>query len=159
MKWLKIVHIFLSILFLGGILSSFMLTLGMDLTNYAAVFASYKSIVLISDHIVRYGGVGNLLLGVIYGAFTTWGFFKHRWLTVKWIIFVGQTLVGIVIVDGLMVSNMLLLETQGAAALSNPVFLHDHYLRQAVVVVQILLTLFILVISGLKPWRSKKKGA
>ena len=58
-----------------------------------------------------------------------------------------------------MVSNMRLLETQGAAALSNPVFLHDHYLQQMVVLLQIVLTLFILVVSGLKPWRNKKKGA
>ncbi|MFN8492452.1 MAG: hypothetical protein U0350_32930 [Caldilineaceae bacterium] len=158
MKWLKISHIFLSILFFGGILSSFTLSLGLDLTNFANVYATYQSIMRISDNIIRYGGFGNLLLGLVYGAFTTWGFFKHKWLTVKWIIFVAQTLVGIVIVDGIMVSNMRLLEAQGAAALHNPVFLHDHYLRQAVVMVQIGLTIFILIVSGLKPWRNKKKA-
>lgn len=157
MKWLKIGHIFLSILFLGGILSSFTLSLSLDITNFQSVYALYTGLILISDNVVRYGAVGNLLLGVVYGTFTTWGFFKHTWLTVKWIVYIVQTLLGIFVVDHLMVSNMLLLETQGAAALNNPLFLHDHYLRQAVVIVQIVLTLFILVVSGLKPWRNKKK--
>ena len=157
MKWLKIVHIFLSILFFGGILSSFTLNFGLNLADFDTVYATYRSLILISDNIVKWGAIGNLLLGFVYGALTTWGFFKHKWLTAKWIVYVTQTVLGIVLVDRLMVSNMLLLKTQGVAALTNPVFLHDHYLRQAVVVVQILLTLFILIVSGLKPWRNKAK--
>lgn len=155
MKWLKILHILLAILFLGGILSSFTLTLGLDLTAFDEVYVTYKNLLLISDHIVRYGAQGTLLVGIVYGTFTTWDFFKHRWLTVKWIIFTVQTILGIFVVDHLMVANMALLASEGRAAIHDPSFLHNHYLRQAIVVVQIVLTLFVLVISGLKPWRPK----
>ena len=153
MKWLKILHILLAILFLGGILSSFTLTLWLDLAAFDEVYITYQNLLLISDHIVRYGAQGTLLVGIIYGAFTTWGFFKHRWLTVKWIIFTVQTMLGIFVVDHLMVANMALLASEGRAAIHDPSFLHNHALRQYVVIVQIVLTLFVLVISGLKPWR------
>lgn len=159
MKWLKILHILLAILFLGGILSSLTLTLWLDLSAFAEVYVTYRNLLLISDHVVRYGAQGTLLVGIVYGAFTTWGFFKHRWLTVKWIIFTVQTVLGIFIVDHLMVANMALLTSEGSAALRDPIFLHNHLFRQTIVVVQIVLTLLILIISGLKPWRTKSSAA
>ena len=159
MKWLKILHILLAILFLGGILSSLTLTLWLDLSAFAEVYVTYRNLLLISDHVVRYGAQGTLLVGVVYGAFTTWGFFKHRWLTVKWIIFTIQTVLGIFLVDHLMVANMALLKSEGSAALRDPIFLHNHLFRQTIVVVQIVLTLLILIISGLKPWRAKSSTA
>ena len=42
---------------------------------------------------VKYGAQGIILLGLTYGFFTPWGFFKQRWLTVKWILFTIQTIV------------------------------------------------------------------
>lgn len=158
MKWLKILHILLAILFLGGILSSFTLTVRLDLAAFDEVYVTYKNLLLISDNIVRYGAQGTLLVGIVYGLFTTWGFFKHTWLTVKWLIFTVQTVLGIFIVDHLMVANMALLESEGRAALRDPIFLYNHHFRQSIVVVQIGLTLFVLVISGLKPWRPKRSN-
>lgn len=155
MKWLRILHILLAILFLGGILSSFTLTLWLDLSAFDEVYVTYKNLLLISDNIVRYGAQGTLLVGIVYGVFTTWGFFKHTWLIVKWLIFTVQTVLGIFIVDHLMVANMALLESEGSAALRDPIFLYNHHFRQSIVVVQIVLTLVVLVISGLKPWRAQ----
>ena len=81
MKWLKIVHLILVAFFLGGILSSYALNLKLNVTNYEETRAAYESMVIIIDEVVRYGAVGTLILAFIYGFFTTWGFFKHRWLT------------------------------------------------------------------------------
>jgi hypothetical protein len=137
MKWLKILHLFLVALFFGGILSSLALTLRLNLSSFDEVYSAYNSIMIISDHIVEYGAQGTLILGVVYGVLTTWGFFKHKWLTVKWVVFIAQTFAGILVVDKLMVANMTLLETERSAALSNPIFLQNHFLRQAVVIAQI----------------------
>ena len=97
-----------------------------------------------------------MLLGLVYGTFTNWGFFKHRWLTVKWILFIAQTLAGIFIIDKLMVINMVLLETQKSTALTNPVFAYNHQLRQIVVFIQIAVTISMIAISVFKPWKSKR---
>lgn len=155
LKILKMSHILLIVLFLGGILSSFALIMKLNLSNFEEVYMAYKTFNIISDNVVKIGAQGTILLGAVYGFYTKWGFIKHKWLAVKWILFIVQTFVGILIVDKLMVANTALLETEKVLALSNPLFLHNHYLRLYVVIAQIGLTLFALILSVLKPGRSK----
>ncbi len=156
MKWLKIIHVFLVVLFFGGILSSLALNLHIDFTKYDESYLGYKNIIIISDNIVRWGAIGTLLVGFTYGFFTNWGFFKHRWVGVKFVLYMIQTIVGIFIVDKLMVANMELLETQKEMALSNPIFIQNHEIRQYAVYFQVVVTIFIFIISFLKPWKKKK---
>ncbi|WP_459502356.1 DUF2269 family protein [Bacillus sp. C1] len=156
MKWLKMIHVFLVVLFFGGILSSLVLNLHIDMTKYEESYLSYKTLIAISDNIVRWGAIGTLLIGFTYGFFTNWGFFKHRWVGVKFVLYIIQTIVGIFIIDKLMVTNMELLETQKEFALSNPVFIQNHEIRQYAVYFQVAVTIFIFIISYLKPWRKKK---
>ena len=155
LKILKMFHILLIVLFLGGILSSFALLLRLDLTNFEAVYSNYKVFNIISDNVVKMGAQGTILLGAVYGFFTRRGFIKHKWLAVKWLLFIAQTFIGILVVDKLMVTNLRLLETEQILALSNPDFIHNHYLRLYVVIGQIGLTLFALILSILKPGRSR----
>lgn len=155
-KWLKIIHVFLVVLFFGGILSSLALNLQIDFTKYDESYLTYKNIVIISDNVVRWGAIGTLLVGFIYGFFTNWGFFKHKWVGVKFILYMIQTFVGIFVVDKLMVANMELLETQKELALTNPEFIQNHEIRQSAVYFQVAVTIFIFIISYLKPWRKKK---
>ena len=155
LKVLKMLHILMIVLFLGGILSSFALMMKLDLSNFDDVYMTYKNFNVISDNIVKMGAQGTILLGAVYGFFTKWGFIKHKWLALKWILFIIQTFVGILIVDKLMVANLTLLETEKVLALSNPVFIHNHSLRFYVVIAQIGLTLFALILSVLKPGRSR----
>lgn len=156
MKGLKILHLVLVSLFFGGILSSVALNSRLDLSVFEEVNATYKSLVILSDYIVRYGAQGTIVMGIIYGVWTNWGFFRHKWIAVKWAIFVAQTFLGILVVDKLMVANMALLTSEKAMALSNPVFIHNHVLRKYVVIVQMVLTLCLICISVLKPWKMKK---
>lgn len=156
LKWLKIIHILLVVLFFGGIMSSLALNYGVNLATYDETFEIYKSVVIISDQIIRIGAVGTLLLGFVYGIFTNWGFFKHRWLTVKWILFILQTFIGIFVVDKLMMANMAILEAEKSMALTNPVFIQNHSFRFYAVLVQVAITIFIICISVIKPWKKKK---
>jgi hypothetical protein len=155
LKLLKMFHILMIVLFLGGILSSFALLIKLDLSDFEDVFVAYKTFNIISDNVVKMGAQGTILLGAIYGFFTKWGFIKHKWLAVKWILFIGQTFIGILVVDKLMVANIALLETEKVLALSDPIFIHNHYLRLYVVIAQIGLTLLALILSVLKPGRAR----
>jgi len=157
LRWLKIIHVFLVVLFFGGILSSLALNLHIDFTKYDEAYLGYKSVIIISDNIIRWGAVGTLLVGFIYGFFTNWGFFKHRWVGVKFILFIIQTVVGIFVVDKLMVANMDILETQKELALSNPKFIQNHAIRQYAIYFQVAVTIFIFIISFLKPWKKRKQ--
>ena len=155
LKILRMLHFLLIVLFLGGILSSFALIVNLDLSNFEAVYLTYKNFNTISDNVVKMGAQGTILLGAVYGFFTRWGFVKHKWLAVKWLLFIAQTFIGILVVDRLMVANLSLLETEKALALTNPIFIHNHYLRLYVVIGQIGLALVALILSVLKPGRSR----
>ena len=155
LKILKMLHILMIVLFLGGILSSFALIMKLDLSNFDDVYLTYRSFNIISDNIVKLGAQGTILLGAIYGFFTKWGFVKHKWLAVKWVLFITQTFIGILVVDKLMIANLALLEAEKFLALSDPIFIHNHYLRLYVVVGQICLTLVALILSVLKLGRSR----
>ncbi|MGN9863856.1 hypothetical protein [Bacillus swezeyi] len=74
---LKIIHILLASMFFGGIMSSLALHFAVNMTAYEETFY----VVIISDHTIRIGAVGTLLIGFIYEILTKWGFFKHRWIT------------------------------------------------------------------------------
>ena len=76
------------------------------------------------------GAIGTLLVGFIYGFFTNWGFFKHRWVGIKFVLYLIQSIIGIFVVDHLIVTNIELLETQKEMALSNPTFIRNHEIRQ-----------------------------
>ena len=155
LKVLKMLHILMIVFFLGGIISSFALLIKLDLSNFEQVYSSYQIFNTVSDNVVKIGAQGTILLGAVYGFFTRYGFVKHKWLAVKWLLFIAQTFIGILVVDKLMVANLSLLETEKAMALANPVFIHNHYLRLYVVIGQIGLTLFALVLSVLKPGRAR----
>jgi hypothetical protein len=155
LKLLKMLHILMIVLFLGGILSSFAILMKLDLSDFENVFAAYTTFNIISDNVVKIGAQGTILLGAIYGFFTKWGFIKHKWLAVKWILFIAQTFIGILVVDKLMVANIALLETEKVLALSDPIFVHNHFLRLYVVIAQIGLTLLALILSVLKPGRAR----
>lgn len=155
MKWLQIFHIVLVALFFGGIMSSLALNSRLKLSTFDEVYVTYKNLIIISDDIVRLGAQGTLIIGIIYGIWTNWGFLKHKWLAAKWVVFVTQTLIGIFVVDKLMVANMTILESQKSMALNNPAFLDNHSLRQHVVIVQIVLTILLFCISVFKPWKKK----
>ena len=73
LKILKMLHMFLIVLFLGGILSSFALLMKLDLSKYDDVYAAYKTFNIISDSVVKIGAQGTIVLGAVYGFFTRWG--------------------------------------------------------------------------------------
>jgi hypothetical protein len=155
LKVLKISHILLVVLFLGGALSSFAVLSELDLSDFEDVTAGYKITKILSETVVEIGAQEIILLGLVYGFFTKWGFIKHKWLALKWLLFIAQTFIGILIVDKLMMANIALLETEEVLALTDPVFIHNHFLRQDVVLLQIGLTLLALIVSVLKPGRRR----
>lgn len=58
-----------------------------------------------------------------------------------------------------MVANMKILEVEKNLALNNPVFLQNHTIRQYVVILQIAISVFLIVISILRPWKKKSRSA
>lgn len=104
---------------------------------------------------IRYGAQGILLTALVYSLWTPWGFAKYRWVLVKWVVFVGQTLFGIFFVDRRMSTNLSLLDGGGTSVLSAPAFLANHRSVLIGAIIQVSCILVLLCLSVLKPWRSR----
>ena len=92
LKVLKIAHLFLAVMWIGGALCLLLVAFCVNPENGPYTY----SIILktIDDFVIIPGAVGNLLIGVVYGLKTQWGFFKHVWLIVKCIMTVPKILFG-----------------------------------------------------------------
>lgn len=49
---------------------------------------------LIDYAILIPGAVATVITGAIYGVWSKWGFFRHAWLTMKWIVSIAIILIG-----------------------------------------------------------------
>jgi len=150
---LKIVHIFFFVIWIGGGLGLIAL---MFLAVPAApddIYMKFRSMQVIDDYIIIPGALGSLAAGFVYGIWTGWGFFKHKWITVKWVMTTVQILFGTFALGPWLNKNVEITHQLRGTALSNSDFINNTAHIQLWGSVQVLLLLFMLVISVLKPWR------
>jgi uncharacterized membrane protein len=154
-KWLKILHIIFVALWFGGIISLLTLRLGLNLSVFDQVNVTYNNMKIIDDYLIRNGAQGILITSVVYGFCTNWGFFKHKWIAVKLVVFISQMIFGIFFLNSWMGANIAMLNTEKVMALNNPAFIHNNSLIQLGIVSQLILIIFLICISVLKPWKKK----
>lgn len=94
MKWLKFFHILFSIVWIGS-------AIGMNLLKYCCnpqgadqMYMLAYNIWTLDQLLIWVGVMGCLVTGIIYGVWTKWGFFKQRWLTLKWILVTIMVVLG-----------------------------------------------------------------
>jgi uncharacterized membrane protein len=106
--------------------------------------------------VVTPGAFGCLATGLVYSLFSNWGFFKHLWITLKWII----TLVGIIsgtVLLGPWENNMLdISRRMGLRALSDPTYVFSEKMNFIFGLVQFAMLIVIVYLSVFKPWKGKK---
>ena len=89
LKFLRILH-FLSVsIWFGGIACIGVLAIicffNLDKTD----FLKFSPLVVgLYPELILPAAVFTIIVGIIYGAFTNWGFFKHNWLRLKWILII-----------------------------------------------------------------------
>ena len=103
------------------------------------------------------GAVGCLLTGLVFALFTPWGFFKHKWLTFKWLLTVACILIGTFFL-GVWEEEMLSISrTLGNVALTDSIYQTVRAKHFWVSCVQIIALLVMVLISVFRPW-SRKTG-
>ena len=89
-RWLKGFHVTFACLWVGGGLTLTLMQLAMHATTGGELYGIDRSMKFIDDFIIIPGALGSLLTGLLYSLFTNWGFFKHNWITVKWVTNIGD---------------------------------------------------------------------
>ena len=157
-KWLKCFHLLVAAGWVGGALALLALHF---LRSAGAGNAGNLHGIDMAAHlvdmwvIVCLGGTGCLLTGLLYSGFTAWGFFRHRWVLVKWIITLFCVLSGTFWLGPWEATMVEISAKVGDAALSDAKYVSTMQLYFWLGVLQIALLLFALFISVFKPWKGK----
>jgi len=155
-KILKMFHLFFAILWIGGGLALVIIFFSVYPTTGDELYMKSRIIQIIDDFLIIPGAMASLLIGIIYGIWTNWGFFKHKWLTVKWIMTVAQILFGTFVLGPWVNENVDIANLRDVA-LSDSTLLHNVQMSQIWGTVQVvILVLTFIVVSVQKPWKARR---
>lgn len=152
-KWLKGVHILCACMWIGAAIILCLMNQFLKADDGMQLYGIDVSMKFIDDFIIIPGANGALLTGIVYAIFTNWGWFRRRWIIIKW----GITIYGIVFgtfwlgpwVNGLVPIS----KVHGLGAWTDPIYLHNRSMVFYWGAIQLGTLIFALFISVLKPWK------
>jgi len=155
MKVLKTCHLLLVMIWVVGVIAMAILFLQRPKSG-DELYMTLKIILFIDWVLVIPGALLTVVVGIIYGIFTNWGFFKHRWIIVKWIVSIVVILVGTFYYSPLLEQSLEIADRTREAALHNPIVISN--MRQTFICASIqgISITILVVISVFKPWKKKK---
>lgn len=158
LRWLKGFHLLAASCWIGGALALLTLYfLKSGISDGGELYGVNRSIHHVDMNIVVLpGAVGSLLTGLVYSLFSHWGFFRHRWITVKWVATVAAIVFGTFWLGPWETAMMEISGKLGISALQDPAYLRSQYLNLAFGGLQTATLIVLVFISIFKPW---KKGA
>lgn len=104
------------------------------------------------------GALLSVIVGIIYGLFTNWGFFKHRWILIKWIISVVVIMVGTFYFSPNLEQALEIADQTRDSALTDPVVTFNIKRATISAFLQGSALIFLVIISVFKPWKKKKEN-
>ena len=158
MKVLKIFHILFGIMWIGGVMALVSIMLGTEPQGVDQMYAVAKDHLVIDKFFLIPGGIGIVLTALVYSIFTKWGFFKVKWVGVKWVLTVVLVLIGKVYMGVTIEKNM----NYAAMMLTEPLpvdpFLANVRHVAIAGIVQLVVFAVILILSVWKPWTKSRKN-
>jgi len=157
-KWLKAVHLLFVCLWVGGGVSLVLMQWSITATLDMELYGINRAMRFVDDFIIIPGAFGCLLTGLAYSLFTKWGFFRHGWITVKWVVNVAGIIFGSFWLGPWLNSLGPIAREQGLSALRDPVYAHNLAMNSTWAPVQVGTLILALFLSTLKPWKNWRKG-
>lgn len=156
-KALKAVHFLFAFMWIGGALSMTLLLLTTAPQESYEMYMRSLSLKQVDDWLIIPGAMGCLATGIVYGVWTHWGFFKHRWVTVKWGLTIAMILLGTFLMGPWVNGNVYAPADIADYTRANTEFFHN--VSQTILwgSIQLILLLGVIVISVFKPWKTIKQ--
>jgi hypothetical protein len=155
-KWLKSFHVFFAGIWLGGAMSLVVKQFLITPTNGGELYGIITTLKFIDDFIIIPGAFGSIVTALIYSMWTNWGWFKQRWIIVKWCINIFGIVFGTFFLGPWLNRLPLISIGKGLDALSDPVFLHNMKMLHIWGTFQGMTIVFAFFVSVLKPWKRKR---
>ncbi|MDR1577917.1 MAG: DUF2269 family protein [Deltaproteobacteria bacterium] len=155
-KVLKTVHLLLAGLWVGGAVGLNLLIICLGPAASGEELLGYNlAAILIDDFVIIPGAMGCLLTGLLISGLTPWGFFKRKWVAIKWILTIFCILFGTFVLGPTVNNQPDITIKFGLDALANPEYQSNYFYSVLGGVFQILALAFMVIISVFKPWREK----
>ncbi len=156
-RWLKGLHTLSACMWVGAAIVLTTRQLSMNPENDGHLYGILATMDFIDIYIIIPGAMGVLLTGIIYSVWTHWGWFRHNWITVKWVICIYGVVFGTYPLGPWMSSLVEIAKTQGLAALNDPTFVHNRSMLLIFGTFQALTLVFAVLITALRPWRKNRE--
>jgi uncharacterized membrane protein len=161
LRWLRGFHLMAVSCWVGGVVALMLLYfLKKGVTDGGVLYGMNQSIHHVDMWVVvTPGAFGCLFTGLIYSLFSHWGFFKHNWLIVKWVITIIAIASGTFYLGPWEIAMLEISGKLGISALSDQKYLYNQKMNFIFGMVQCFLLVFTLFVSVFKPWKKKKVPA
>jgi len=151
-QWLKSIHLIVSVIWLGAAISMNLLRYAWTPFASGDLYAVDHAIGVIDNMVVVPAAWLSLITGLFESWFTSWGFFKFRWVTVKWILTVAVMIYAPLFISRWDRGVQAISRVEGLQALFNPTYIEYRSLYAWSGLALIAILAFMSVISTLKPW-------
>ncbi len=155
-RWLKGFHLLFASLWVGGavtlVTKQFFVTAGND----GELFGILSMMHYVDLFIIIPGAMGVLITGILYSAWTNWGWFRHRWIAVKWAICLYGVIFGTYPLGPWLDGLVEIARLQGIDALADPRYRHNIRMLWIFGTFQAATLVAAVYISSIKPWRGRR---
>jgi uncharacterized membrane protein len=159
LKILKIFHMIAAGLWIGGAFGLFLLIVALPIPESDGQLYGFNvAAKFIDDFVVVPGAVGCLVTGFLISLLTPWGFFRHRWLIVKWVLTVMCIVFGTFFLSHAVNDQPVISSKEGLAALANADYVANYYFSYRGGIVQLACMAFMFWLSVFKPLKGRGKG-
>lgn len=155
-KILKVLHLLFVMIWIVGILGMWVLSL-LTPDSGDELFMLLTGILWIDHTLTIPGAICTVITGIVYGGCTNWGFFKYRWITVKWIVSIIVILVGTFWFHPSSLHVLEIIEGGREAALESTEVLSTMSQTKSLSWIQAIALVILVAISVFKPWKDTMK--
>lgn len=153
LKILKIFHLIFAIMWIGGVMALICVEMGSSPKNNEMVYMSAIEQLIIDEFFLIPGGIGIVITAIIYAIFTKWGFWKHNWLKVKWLLTIALVIIGAGYMGMLIKENVAYIE----GVMPTTEYLAQYWINVRNIaiagIIQMVGFISIVIISVFKPWK------
>lgn len=155
--WLKAFHSLFACMWVGAAIVLSVKQFFVNPSSGGELYGIMSTFNFIDIVIIIPGAIGILLIGLTYSVWTNWGWFKHNWITVKWVICLYGVVFGTYPLGSWMSGLARLSKEKGIAALADPTYLHNKTMLFIFGTFQVATLILAVFITALKPCKKKTR--
>ena len=154
-RWLKCLHIYFASVWVGCATTLTIMPFFVKPENGSELYGIVSTLDFIDLFILVPGAIGTFLTALVYSIWTKWGWFKHNWITVKWIICIFGIVFGTFWLGPWLSDMAHIAKDKGMEALNDSQYVSNRYNSMIFGTSQACTVIFAVLISTIKPWKKK----